>query len=239
MSEIVAAYTSQPAGEGKSSLHTRVLEELRNYINEGRLRMGARVPERELCELLNISRTPLREALKVLASEGIIELLPNRGARLRTLLDKDIIETFEVIGGLEALAGKLACERITQEEVDVIENLHVNMYRQFLCSDLAAYFKLNQEIHLTIVAAAQNDVLKNTYLSLSSSMRRFRYAANLDISRDRWGAAMREHEAILEALKRRAGSELGELLLQHIRNTFTSALKWLAEERQRSEAAES
>src|SRR5271154_4364430 len=122
-------------GEGRSasplaspkSLHDEVLARLRDYIVEGNLEDGARIPERELSLRFGISRTPLREALKVLASEGLLELLPNRGARVRALSERDLAELFDVMGGLEALAGRLACENITDEEVAEIERLHHEM----------------------------------------------------------------------------------------------------------------
>ena len=78
---------------------------LRDHIVEGNIPDGGRIPERQLCEMLGISRTPLREALKVLAAEGLVELLPNRGARVRALSEQDLGELFDVMGGLEGLGG--------------------------------------------------------------------------------------------------------------------------------------
>src|SRR6478609_3493605 len=99
-------------GAGQTSLHGELLAALRDYLVEGNLAPGARVPERLLCERFGISRTPLREALKVLASEGLIDLLPNRGAWVRQLGPDEMVALFDVMGGLEALAGRLACEKI-------------------------------------------------------------------------------------------------------------------------------
>src|SRR5437773_9309397 len=99
------------------SLHGEILGRLRDYLVEGNIPEGHRIPERQLCEMLGISRTPLREALKVLASEGLIDLLPNRGARVRHLSEQDLGELFDIMGGLEGLAGRLACENITNEEI--------------------------------------------------------------------------------------------------------------------------
>src|SRR5258706_16148247 len=107
-----------------ASLHGEVLARLRDYLVEGNLADGARVPERQLCEMLGISRTPLREALKVLASEGLVDLLPNRGARVRSLDRTQLRELFDVMGGLEALAGRLACEDITPDEIEATERVH-------------------------------------------------------------------------------------------------------------------
>lgn len=206
-----------------ASLHEGLLVALRDFIVEGNLADGARVPERALCERFNISRTPLREALKVLAAEGLIELLPNRGARVRELSPEDVRELFDVMGGLEALAGRLACERISDEEFAKIERMHHEMYRFYLRRDMHGYFYCNQAIHQLIVAAASNATLSATYAGLAGRIRRVRYSANLAKDRDRWGEAMREHEAILDALRRRAGSELSDILFVHLRNKQKAA----------------
>lgn len=213
-----AARRSEPA-----SLHDELLAALRDYIVEGNLADGARVPERLLCERFGISRTPLREALKVLAAEGLIDLLPNRGARVRELGSEDLRELFDVMGGLEALAGRLACERITDPEFAEIERVHHEMYRHYLRRDMHGYFQCNQEIHRMIVAAAGNATLSASYASFAGRIRRVRYSANLDKERDRWGEAMREHEAILDALRRRAGNELSDIMFQHLRNKRKAA----------------
>ncbi|MQT15508.1 GntR family transcriptional regulator [Rhizobiales bacterium Sp-1] len=209
---------------GAASLHDEVLARLRDYLVEGNLAEGGRIPERELCALFGISRTPLREALKVLAAEGLVELLPNRGARVRELSAKDLAELFDVMGGLEALAGRLACEVITDAEVAEIEQLHYEMYGSYLRRDMHGYFQINQRIHQRIVDAARNGALNATYGAMTSRLRRARFAANTSRTRDRWSEAMREHEAILDALRRRAGPELGEILFQHLRNKHRAAL---------------
>lgn len=206
-----------------ASLHEGLLVALRDFIVEGNLEDGARVPERALCERFNISRTPLREALKVLAAEGLIELLPNRGARVRELSSADVRELFDVMGGLEALAGRLACERISDAEFAEIERIHHEMYRFYLRRDMHDYFHCNQAIHQLIVAAAGNTTLAATYASVAGRIRRVRYSANLAKDRDRLGEAMREHEAILDALRRRAGSELSDILFLHLRNKRKAA----------------
>ena len=174
-----------------------------------------------------ISRTPLREALKVLAAEGLIELLPNRGARVRQLSERDLEELFDVMAGLESLAGRLACEAITDEEIAAIERLHYEMYGHYLNSDMHGYFQVNQRIHESIVAAARNETLRTAYASFAGRIRRVRYSANFARKRQRWGEAMREHEAILDALRRRAGSELSDILFQHLRNKRTAAIEHL------------
>ena len=105
-------------------LHEAVVAQLSRMIIEGALAPGTRLNERMLCDKLGVSRTPLREAFRVLAAQGLVALLPNRGAVVPELDEADIAETFEVIAGLEAMSGELACARVTDEEVDEIRALH-------------------------------------------------------------------------------------------------------------------
>ena len=199
------------------TLHADLLAGLRDVINKGDLAPGARVPERALCEKFGISRTPLREALKVLAAEGLVELRPNRGARVALLGDEHLTHLFEVIAALEAEGGRLACERITPDAVAEIQGMHYRMYAHFLRRELPEYFALNQDIHNAILAAAANPVLSATYNSLAGRITRARYMSNR-MRPDRWQSAMDEHDAILAALTRRDGAALGPLLAQHLAN---------------------
>ena len=214
-----------------ASLHAGLLVKVRDRIVEGHVAEGVRIPERDLCALFKVSRTPLRETLKVLAAEGLVELLPNRGARIRPLSEHDVGELFDVVGGLEALAGRLACEQITDTEIVEIERLHHEMYAFYLRRDMPPYFGLNQEIHQRIVEASRNVTLRTTYAGIAARVRRVRYSANFARDRQRWGEAMREHETILDALHRRAGDELSDILFRHLRNKRAAALDQMAAQR--------
>ncbi len=215
LAPLVAARKSRPEAR-RADLHGSLLEQLRDLIVEGQLAAGSRVAERVLCERFGVSRTPLREALKVLAAEGLIELLPNRGARVARLTAADIAQTLKVIGTLEALAGETACERITESEIAEIRALHLEMLAHHARRDRLAYFKANQAIHQALVAASGNAVLAQTYAGLSGRIRRARYAANLDLRR--WDEAVAEHELILQALAARDGARLAKLLRSHLDN---------------------
>ncbi len=216
------------------SLHAGLLSRLRDYIIEGNLADGVRIPERDLCDLFAISRTPLREALKVLASEGLVDLLPNKGARVRPLSEQDLSELFDVVGGLEALAGRLACENMSDADIAEVERLHHEMYAFYLRREMHDYFRCNQSIHQKIVESAGNAILQSAYAGFTGRLRRVRYAANFVRTRDRWGEAMREHEAILDALLRRAGDELSDILFRHLRNKKTAAIEHMAEDKSRT-----
>ena len=212
-----------------ASLHTEVVNQLRDFIVEGHLAPGSRVPERELCERFGISRTPLREALKVLAAEGLIDLLPNRGARVRQFTEADIRNLFEVISGLDFVAGRLACQRISDDDIAAIEKMHLEMYTHYLRREIADYFRLNQKIHQAIVDAAANPLLSENYVKLNAAVRRLRYTANL-VRRDRLSEAMREHEEIVDALRRRDAGELGMLMFRHMQKKCDAVCEFLREQ---------
>ena len=196
------------------SLHEETVSRLRVLITDGALRPGSRIDERELCQRFGVSRTPLREALKVLASEGLVELLPHRGSRVTALSAPALRDAFEVVAALEALAGELACERITQAQIDEIAAVHARMDGHFRRGELTEYFACNQTIHEAINRAAGNAQLTEMYALVSNRVRRARYLANH--SPERWAAAMREHEEILDALRRRDGKTCGALLRAHL-----------------------
>jgi DNA-binding GntR family transcriptional regulator len=212
----------------QNTLHGEVANRIRDMIDQGMLTPGSRVPELQLCEQFGVSRTPLREALKVLAFEGVVELLPNRGARVAKLTKATLKNTFEVMQNLEALAGELAGERISEAELANIEALHYQMLSYYKSGNMKEYLLVNQQIHEAIVVASQNDVLIDVYKNLNHRVRRVRFTAEL--SSAYWSKAVGEHEAMVEALRARDGVALGEILRRHLRNKMeVSALDDMAE----------
>ena len=143
----------------RATLHDQVSARLRAMLVEGHIAPGAKLNERELCEQLQVSRTPLREAIKLLAAEGLADLLPNRGAVAVKLGEADVVNTFEVLASLEGLSGELAAQRITAAQLAEIRALHYEMLACFTRRDLSGYYRLNAQIHSAINAAAANPVL--------------------------------------------------------------------------------
>jgi DNA-binding GntR family transcriptional regulator len=203
------------AGGDTDMMHDEVVSRLRHILTEGEIPPGARIPERELCASLGISRTPLREALKVLAAEGLVLLLPNRGSRAAKLTQKDVQELFEVCEALEASAGELACPRISDEQLREIGVLQANMVEHYRARDLLSYYRCNRLIHETIVRAADNAVLAGFYESVAARIRRARFITPM--SPEHWALAVQEHEGILNALQRRDASGLAHILRTHLR----------------------
>jgi DNA-binding GntR family transcriptional regulator len=204
-------------------LHEEVVGRIRAILLDGEIPPGARIPERDLCERLQISRTPLREALKVLAAEGLVQLLPNRGSRAAKLTDKDMRDLFEVCQGLEALAGELACERISDAEIAGIAAAHAAMVQHYRGGDPIQYYRCNRAIHEAIVAAAGNPVLAALYASVTARIRRARYVTPM--TTPRWALAVQEHEAILNALQRHDGLGLSHILRTHLRHKGEEVLQ--------------
>jgi len=203
-------------------LHEEAADRLRDLIVQGRLAPGTRLNERLLTAQLGLSRTPLREAFKVLATEGLVELLPNRGAIVSQMDPERLSETLAVMGALEALAGELACLNATDAQVNEIRALHYEMLAYHARGDLAGYFKFNQAIHLKLVKYSGNAVLFNTYRQMNGNVRRARYMANL--SKERWDAAVREHDEILAALGARDVKRVKALLSDHLAHKLSSVL---------------
>ncbi|MBT3358514.1 MAG: GntR family transcriptional regulator [Rhodospirillales bacterium] len=200
----------------RQSLHDQVVDRLRDMIVEGELDPNTRINEKMLCERFGISRTPLREALKVLASEGLVELMPNRGATVASFTSEDLDETFPIMGALEALSGEIACQQITDTEIAEIRALHYQMVMHFQKGELHEYFQINKAIHENILAATHNATLTNIYGSLAGRVSPARFRANM--SKPRWAEAVEEHEKILKALEDRDGPTLSRLLKTHLAN---------------------
>ena len=212
------------------SLPAQVAETLREMIVTGELGAGQKVPVALLSEQLGVSPTPLREALKVLAAEGLVELLPNRGARVASYTVEDARHLFEVIAGMESLAAELAAQRMAAADLAELEELHEAMRGHFERGEKPEYFELNSRIHARIIALAQNEVLATVHKGLMVRANRGRFIAITDP--DRWVQAMDEHEELMAALRARdwqAARAIWRTHLQHTGRAVCAALAAAAE----------
>lgn len=206
-------------------LHETVIDRLRDMIVQGELAPETKLNERVLAEQLGISRTPLREAFKYLASEGLVELLPNRGAVVAPLKPEKVKEIFVVLGAVEALAGELVCRNASDADIAEIHALHYQMVAHYARGELAQYFRCNQQIHMRIVECAGNATLAQVYRGLNAHAKRARYMANL--SHERWDKAVKEHEEIIEALGKRDSARLQTMLRDHLANKLVMVMEAL------------
>jgi DNA-binding GntR family transcriptional regulator len=210
----------------RRSLHDELATRLRDMIVDGALKPAQKVPEAELCVRFGVSRTPMREALKVLASEGLITLLPNRGAVVAKITQQEIKELFPIMGALEALAGELACAKIDDRALAEIRRRHESMMSSYERGDWLRYSKLNRAIHEAIFAAAGNTSLGVLYQQLIIRTHSIRFVAKK--SPMRWRQAVEEHKQIMSALERRDGKMLAKIMvihLQHKEEVVQEALK--------------
>ncbi|MDB5752608.1 MAG: GntR family transcriptional regulator [Ramlibacter sp.] len=222
----------------RAALHEQVAQRLRQMLVEGEIAPGAKLNERELAEQLAVSRTPLREAIKMLAAEGLVELLPNRGAIAVSLRESDVLHTFELMAGLEAMSGELAAQRVTVTELAEIQAMHYEMMAAYTRRDLSAYYSINARIHAAISAAAKNPVLAGVYGQVNARLQALRFRSNQD--GEKWKRAVQEHEMMIEALVARDAAAMRDVLLAHLRNKRDTVLEQLraAQEQQQPRARE-
>lgn len=206
----------------RRALHEELAEQLRRAIIHGEFEPGMRISEKNLCEQFGVSRTPVREALKTLSAEGLVQLNQNRGAAVTKLTRRDLEDAFPVMGALEALAGELAARKATDAQIARMQDLQAHMVTMFEKEDRRGYFRVNEDIHQFILNVADNAYLTRLHRSISAQVRRPRYQANL--SPERWAAAVAEHEEITEAFAKRSAVRVGRLLKAHIANKLTALL---------------
>ncbi|WP_145145792.1 GntR family transcriptional regulator [Roseomonas gilardii] len=205
---------SQPAILPRASLHDILVGGIRELVEKGDLQPGQKIPEQQLCERFGVSRTPLREALKVLAAEGMLELRPRRGAIVASISHADIDELFPIMGALEALAGEMLCRRITDAEISQLQRLHERMQRQYEKGDEPGYLASNRQFHEKLFEFCGNATLRNLYVQILLRIRSFRFVVRK--TSEQWRQAMDEHRLIMAAVAARDVRRLPRLLKAHV-----------------------
>ena len=200
-----------------ASLHEQARNRLRALIVRGLLAPGASIVETELSESLGISRTPLREALKLLAVEGLIELRSNRSSQVAALRAVEVEQIFEVMAGIEGMAAGLAAERVSASEIKRLYQMQERMEMLHDRGDREDYFLVNQEVHRFIVACAKNPILGATHDGLFARAERARFLALG--SRTRWDDSVSEHRDLLQAIEARDAGAASRVLSQHVSRT--------------------
>ncbi|RTL96920.1 GntR family transcriptional regulator [Ancylobacter aquaticus] len=216
----------------RHSLHESLVAPLREMILQGELQPGDKVPEEQLCERFGVSRTPIREALKVLAAEGVLQILPHRGAIVARITEEQIEELFPVMASLERLAGMLACARASDADIARVRTLHDAMMGHFEKDEEAEYLRHNRLIHEAFFAIAGNATLSAYYQQILTRIHACRFVVRK--SRYHWAAAVEEHKAMIEALEARDAPRLGALMERHVTGTTAGIARAFIE---RSQAA--
>ena len=197
----------------RQSLQASVLERLRQEIIEGVWKPGVRLQERILCERFGISRSPLRETFQVLASEGLLELLPNRGAVVSAPSLKDALDHFVLERTLETLAIALACVNASDPELAGIDALHQQHRKLATLKDKAAFVRCNNEVHRAIVCASGNVALIDAHLINSRQLIRIQNLRGFveHSALESW----REHDAFMKPLLKRQKTKAVAELNRH------------------------
>lgn len=212
----------------RSTLPQAAADRLRALIIEGALMPGDRLNERTLAEQLGVSRTPLREAFRVLTAEGLLVQLPNRGVQVAALSADDVRDAFQVIAALEGLAGELAAQRATDEDLGDLRRLQAEMEAAHARRDLPAYYAVNRAIHDRLGAIAGNPVLSRTHAALNARLHALRFRSNLNPAK--WDRAVAEHRTLLDALAARDGRALRDLLVGHLQAKLEAVLEGMTKQ---------
>jgi DNA-binding GntR family transcriptional regulator len=183
------------------SLHDEAAARLRELIFAGELAPGAFLDEAALCERLAISRTPLREALKVLAAEGLLRHEPRRGCFVTEITGRDVGEIFPLIALLEGRAAYEATARAGAADIEALEVLHQRLRGHAAAGRIDAYYEANYAIHEAFITLADNRWLAQTIGDLRKILRLVRHQT-LHVP-GRLQQSLSEHLAVFDALKRR------------------------------------
>jgi DNA-binding GntR family transcriptional regulator len=208
--------------DGYKPLREIVFETLRDAIINQVLLPGERLMEIQLAEEMGVSRTPVREAIRKLELEGLVVMLPRRGAYVAGISMKDILEVFEVRASLEALAASLAAERITEEELDEMERRLVKETEETEANNLRCIVEIDTSFHDLLYKAARNERLVYFVNLLQEQLHRFRSASLARPGRSK--TALDEHRKILEALASRDAKLAERLAREHIENAEQAML---------------
>lgn len=177
-----------------------VFESLKEAIIEGKLKPGERLMEMQLAERLGVSRTPIREAIRKLELEGLVVMVPRKGAYVTDVSLKDIIDVLEIRASLEGLAASLAAQRITSEEIKELELKTEEFGKCYKDNDIEGMIKIDTELHDIIFRAARNERLIGLTDSLREHVQRFRVTYMTEYKKS--AKLIEEHKKILEAIKK-------------------------------------
>lgn len=200
-----------------------VFNTLRKAILKGELSPGERLMEKQLAEKMGVSRTPIREAIRKLELEGLVVMVPRKGAEVAKITEQDIKDVLEVRASLESLAVKLACEKMKKD--DIANLLHVN--KQFIDAakrmDVDKVIEHDVEFHDVIYHATKNEKLIQIINNLREQIYRFRveYIRQMqDFSN-----LVKEHEEIVQSIIDREGQQAQEIASKHIENQEKAVIK--------------
>lgn len=205
-----------------STLRHRVTESIRHAIAAGHYKAGTRMPEKELCELTGVSRTLVREALRQLESEGLVQVIPHKGPIVAKMTVEQATGTYEVREVLEALAARHFAERATDAHMDEIETAFGNVRNTYESGNVIDRLEAKNVFYNKLVEGGGNEAIG---LALHMINARTMLLRGRSLSmQDRWRQSLLEIEALLEALRNRDSDEAHRLATEHVRMAAKAAL---------------
>jgi DNA-binding GntR family transcriptional regulator len=220
----------------RSTLNQKAYLQLREMILNGSIAHGEQIDERRLAAELDVSRTPLREAIGQLITEGIVEYRPYIGTQVRTFTAKQVNDLYQVRKALEALAIRLAIPKLSQEHIENIRAILDDVHNALERGDIDAYTAADRRFHSAIVKIADNETLTESINRLSAQIQMVRAIAN----RDPHVVERTSHERprILAALEARDANAAAALLEEHIDGVRRAVVAQMEQlEREEDEAA--
>ena len=217
-----------PGPQPHKQLHHAVADQLRAAIQTGHLKPGEWLRQERLAQELGVSQMPVREALKELIAEGLVEHLPYRGVRVVEFSPDDVEEAYDHRSFLEGRAAYIAAKEITPEEIALLKDLQAQMKKNLGPKHIAEYRELNRRFHQVIFIACRKPYLIHTLTRLwaffpSMLLNNFADTANRPIP-GRGRRDPEEHDAIIAALERRAAGQAARLTRRHIESAGTQLI---------------
>lgn len=227
--DVGAAISFRDASEPrKGRLHQFALSTLREMIQSGEIPPGERLMEKPTSERLGMSRTPVREAFRTLAVEGLVTLLPNQGVVVAELDKEKSGDVCLLLGALESFAAQQACQRITEHQLEELRALHDRLELYYEAADRPRYTETNRAIHRLIVESSRNPSLISVWAMILPRAERARSLKNLDPKR--WASSIDSHRKIFAALNARDGDAIGALMQDHFATVIVHSKQEQAEE---------
>ena len=203
-----------------------VFNTLRDAILTGKLVPGERLMENQLADKLGVSRTPVREALRMLELENLVELVPRKGAQVLDMSEKDIINILEVRSALEGLATSVACKKMTKEDLQQLKNMEVDFEKAVADNDVEHFVDIDEDFHDLIFAATENDKLINIFRNLRIQLYRYRMAQAKN-NETSMSTIVAHHRSIIRAIENHDAEEGASIAQGHIKYQTESILRFV------------
>ena len=203
-----------------------VFNTLRDAILTGKLVPGERLMENQLAEKLGVSRTPVREALRMLELENLVELVPRKGAQVLDMSEKEIVNILEVRSALEGLATSVACKKMSKEDLQQLKNLEVDFEKAVAENDVEHFVDIDEDFHDLIFAATENDKLINIFRNLRIQLYRYRMAQAKN-NETSMSTIVAHHRSIIRAIENHDSEEGASIAQGHIKYQTESILRFV------------